>query len=203
VRDADDKHSDHDFGKDIIPHLIETGYRVYAQSFTESCVHGEDEPAYWRDVGTVDAYWEANLDLAGVTPDLNLYDHEWPMWTYQAQLPPAKFVFDEDHRRGMAVDSMVSGGCIISGAVVRRSVLFSNVHVAEGSYLEEAVVLPDVRIGSDTTIKKAVIDKGCKIPPGMTIGVDAIEDAKRFHVTSRGVTLVTPEMLGQDIHHFR
>jgi len=203
MRDADDPRSEHDFGKDIIPHLIDAGYRVYAHSFTESCVHGDDEPAYWRDVGTVDAYWEANLDLARVTPDLNLYDKTWPIWTYQEQLPPAKFVFDEDHRRGMAVDSMVSGGCIISGAVVRRSVLFSNVHVREGAYLEEAVVLPDVRIGAGAVLKRVVIDKGCTIPPGMTIGINRLEDEKYFHVTSRGVTLVTPEMLGQFIHHFR
>jgi glucose-1-phosphate adenylyltransferase len=203
VRDADDHHSEHDFGKDIIPHLIKTGYRVYAHSFTESCVHGENEPAYWRDVGTVDAYWEANLDLARVTPDLNLYDKAWPIWTYQEQLPPAKFVFDDDERRGMAIDSMVSGGCIISGALVKRSVLFSNVRVGEGAHLEDAVVLPDTRISAGVVLKKVVIDKGCYIPPGMTIGVNRAEDEKRFHVTSRGVTLVTPEMLGQDIHHFR
>ncbi|MEW5789351.1 MAG: glucose-1-phosphate adenylyltransferase [Pseudomonadota bacterium] len=203
VRDADDSHSDHDFGKDIIPHLIRTGYRVYAHSFTDSCVHGEDEPAYWRDVGTVDAYWEANLDLSRVTPELNLYDKDWPIWTYQEQLPPAKFVFDEDQRRGKAVDSMVSGGCIISGATVRKSVLFSNVRVKEGAYLEEAVVLPDVTVGEGAILKQVVIDKGCKIPPGMTIGVDRAADEKRFLVTGKGVTLVTPEMLGQAFHHFR
>lgn len=203
VRDADDPKSEHDFGKNVIPHLIEAGYRVYAQSFNESCVHGENEPPYWRDVGTVDAYWEANLDLANITPDLNLYDKAWPIWTYQEQLPPAKFVFDEDHRRGMAVDSMVSGGCIISGATVKHSVLFSNVHVSEGAFLEEAVVLPDVRIGAGTVLKRVVIDKGCKIPPGTTIGVNRAEDEKHYHVTERGVTLVTPEMLGQAFHHFR
>jgi len=203
IRDADDTHSDHDFGKDIIPHLINTGYRVYAHSFTDSCVHGPDEPPYWRDVGTVDAYWEANLDLARVTPDLNLYDRNWPIWTYQEQLPPAKFVFDADDRRGMAVDSMVSGGCIISGATVRQSVLFSNVHVKEGAYLEQAVVLPDVRVGRGVMLKRAVIDRGCVIPNGMTIGINQEEDRKRFFVTDRGITLVTPEMLGQDIHLFR
>jgi glucose-1-phosphate adenylyltransferase len=203
IRDADDPISDHDFGKDIIPHLIHTGYRVYAHSFTDSCVHGPDEPAYWRDVGTVDAYWEANLDLARVTPDLNLYDRNWPIWTYQEQLPPAKFVFDADDRRGMAVDSMVSGGCIISGATVRQSVLFSNVHVRDGAYLEQAVVLPDARIGRGVMLKKVVIDRGCVIPDGMSIGINQEEDKKRFLVTDRGVTLVTPEMLGQDIHLFR
>ncbi len=203
VRDADDPGSEHDFGKNVIPHLIRTGYRVYAHSFTNSCVHGEGEPAYWRDVGTVEAYWSANLDLASVTPELNLYDPNWPIWTYQEQLPPAKFVFDEEGRRGMAIDSMVSGGCIISGATVRRSVLFSNVRVGEGAYLEEAVVLPDVRVGQGAILQKAVIDRGCKIPAGMSIGVNPAEDAKRFHVSSGGVTLVTPEMLGQNMHLFR
>ena len=203
IRDADDPDSEHDFGKNIIPHLIEKGYRIFAHSFADSCVRRNDERIYWRDVGTVDAYWEANLDLARVTPELNLYDRDWPIWTYQEQLPPAKFVFDSEDRRGMAVDSMVSGGCIISGSVVRRSVLFSNVHVKEGAYLEEAVILPDVRIGQDSVIKRAVIDRGCIIPPNTTIGVDAIEDKRRFLVTDRGITLVTPEMLGQDIHHFR
>ena len=203
IYDADDPKSEHDFGKDIIPRLIKSGYRVSAHSFTDSCVHGPDEPPYWRDVGTVDAYWEANLDLARVTPDLNLYDRDWPIWTHQEQLPPAKFVFDADDRRGMAVDSMVSGGCIISGAVVRQSVLFSNVHVREGSYLERAVVLPDVRIGQGVVLKNVVIDKGCVIPNGMTIGINHELDSKRFYVTDRGVTLVTPEMLDQDLHHFR
>lgn len=203
IYDADSPNSEHDFGKNIIPHLIGTGYRVYAHSFDDSCVHGKNEPVYWRDVGTVDSYWAANLDLANVTPELNLYDREWPIWTYQEQLPPAKFVFDADDRRGMAIDSMVSGGCIISGAVVRRSVLFSNVHVAEGAYLEEAVVLPDVRIEAGAVIKKVVLDRGCRIPAGMQIGVDREEDARRFLVTENGITLVTPEMLGQNIHHFR
>ncbi len=203
IRDADDPDSEHDFGKNLIPHLISAGYRLFAHSFNESCVHGVDEPAYWRDVGTVDAYWEANLDLARVTPDLNLYDRYWPIWTYQEQLPPAKFVFDTDDRRGMAVDSMVSGGCIISGAVVRRSVLFSNVHVREGAYLERAVVLPDVRIGQGVVLRDVVIDKGCTIPGNMAIGVDRESDQKRFYITEKGVTLVTPEMLGQDIHHSR
>jgi glucose-1-phosphate adenylyltransferase len=203
MRDADDNRSEHDFGKNIIPHLIQTGYRVFAHSFEESCVRRDDEETYWRDVGTVDAYWEANLDLARVTPELNLYDKDWPIWTYQEQLPPAKFVFDEDNRRGKAVDSLVSGGCIISGATVRGSVLFSNVRVKEGAYLEEAVVLPDVTIGEGAILKKVVIDKGCQIPPGMSIGVNSIEDKKLFHVTAKGITLVTPEMLNQNFHYFR
>ncbi len=203
VRDADDPKSEHDFGKNVIPHLIQAGYRVYAHSFTDSCVDGEGESTYWRDVGTVEAYWAANLDLASVTPELNLYDPKWPIWTYQEQLPPAKFVFDDEGRRGVAIDSMVSGGCIISGATVRRSVLFSNVRVAEGAYLEEAVVLPDVRVGQGAILKKVVIDRGCHIPAGMSIGVNPAEDARRFHVAGGGVTLVTPEMLGQTMHIFR
>jgi len=203
IRDADDPHSEHDFGKDVIPHMLKSGYRIYAHSFTDSCVYAEGEKPYWRDVGTVDAYWEANLDLARVTPELNIYDRDWPIWTDQQQLPPAKFVFDDDHRRGMAVDSTVSGGCIISGAVVRRSVLFSNVHVAEGAYLEEAVVLPGARIGAGAVLKKVVIDRGCQIPAGMNIGVDHEADAKRFYVTAQGVTLVTSEMLGMNLHYVR
>ncbi|NWG86042.1 MAG: glucose-1-phosphate adenylyltransferase [Hydrogenophilaceae bacterium] len=203
IRDADDSHSEHDFGNDVIPHLLRSGYRVYAHSFSDSCVYAEGEKPYWRDVGTVDAYWEANLDLARVIPELNIYDKDWPIWTDQQQLPPAKFVFDNDDRRGMAVDSTVSGGCIISGATVRRSVLFSNVHVAEGAYLEDAVVLPSARIGEGALLKRVVIDRGCQIPAGMTIGVDPAEDARRFFVSPQGVTLVTPEMLGMDIHHVR
>ncbi|MEW5893995.1 MAG: glucose-1-phosphate adenylyltransferase [Pseudomonadota bacterium] len=203
IRDADDPHSEHDFGKDVIPHLLQSGYRVYSHSFSESCVYAQGEQPYWRDVGTVDAYWEANLDLARVTPELNIYDKDWPIWTDQQQLPPAKFVFDDDNRRGMAVDSTVSGGCIISGATVRRSVLFSNVHVAEGAYLEEAVVLPGARIGAGAVLKKVVIDRGCQIPAGMNIGVDHEADAKRFYVTAQGVTLVTSEMLGMNLHYVR
>jgi glucose-1-phosphate adenylyltransferase len=159
--------------------------------------------AYWRDVGTVDAFWEANLELIGVTPELNLYDEEWPIWTYQEQLPPAKFVFDDDDRRGMAVDSMVSGGCVISGATVRHSLLFSNVKVHDHALLQDAVVLPDVQIGRGARIHKAVVDKGCHIPPNMVIGEDPEEDAERFHVTPGGVVLVTPEMLGQELHYVR
>jgi len=203
VRDADEPHSEHDFGKNIIPHLIDAHYRVYAQSFSDSAVRSPKEGPYWRDVGTVDAYWEANLALADVTPDFNMYDDTWPIWTYQEQLPPAKFVFDEEHRRGMAIDSIISGGCIVSGATVKHSVLFSNVKVSEHSYLEDAVVLPNVRIGAHCTLKRVVIDKGCCIPPGTSIGVDPEADRARFHVSDSGVTLVTPEMLGQEIHYFR
>jgi glucose-1-phosphate adenylyltransferase len=154
-------------------------------------------------VGTVDAYWAANMELIGVTPELNLYNHDWPIWTYQEQLPPAKFVFDDDNRRGMAVDSMVSGGCIISGALVRHSLLFSNVEVSSHSEVKDSVILPNVTIGQNCHISKAVIDKGCEIEDGTVIGVDQAADAERFHVTEKGVVLVTPEMLGQDLHHVR
>jgi glucose-1-phosphate adenylyltransferase len=199
IRDADDKRSAHDFGHDIIPHVINK-YRVFAYPFRDP-VSGDQ--AYWRDVGTVDAYWEANMELIGVTPELNLYDREWPIWTYQEQLPPAKFVFDSDNRRGMAVDSMVSGGCIISGASVRHSLLFSNVIIHSYSSVEDSVILPNVEIGRNCTIKKAVLDKGCVIPENTVIGVDPLEDARRFHVTEKGVVLVCPEMLGQELHHVR
>jgi len=202
IRDADDKHSEHDFGKNLIPYMVPR-YRVVAHSFSESCVNCEKDRPYWRDVGTVEAFWEANLDLARVTPELNLYDKNWPIWTYQEQLPPAKFVFDSDERRGQAIDSMVSGGCVISGATVRRSVLFSNVKVNSYAYLEDAVVLPDVLIGRNARLKKVVIDKGCIIPEGLEIGYDLNTDAKAFHVTPNGVTLVTPEMLGQHVHYVR
>ena len=147
VRDADDSRSSHDFGKDIIPRLVERGYRVVAHRFSDSCVNMSEGRPYWRDVGTVDAYWEANMELVKVTPDLNLYDRDWPIWTFQVQLPPAKFVFDDEDRRGMAVDSMVSGGCLISGSVVRRSLLFSDVRVHSYCTVEDAVVLPGVEIG--------------------------------------------------------
>ncbi|HLA74767.1 MAG TPA: glucose-1-phosphate adenylyltransferase, partial [Gammaproteobacteria bacterium] len=165
--------------------------------------HGSNKSAYWRDVGTVDAYWEANLELIGVTPELNLYDEDWPIWTYQAQLPPAKFVFDDDNRRGMAVDSMVSGGCIISGGTVRHSLLFSNVLVHSYSSVIDSVILPDVIIGTHCRLRKVVVDKGCVIPDGTVIGEDPGEDARRFHVTPGGVVLVSPEMLGQTLHHVR
>ncbi len=199
IKDADTRESSHDFGKDIIPRAIEK-YRVFAYPFRDPVT---EKQGYWRDVGTIDAFWEANLELIGVTPELNLYDEQWPIWTYQEQLPPAKFVFDDDDRRGMAVDSMVSGGCIISGALVRHSLLFSNVVVESFASVEHSVVLPDVRIGSGARIKRAVLDRGCIIPPGTVIGEDPEEDAQRFFVSPGGVTLVTPEMLGQELHRAR
>ncbi|MEJ2643520.1 MAG: glucose-1-phosphate adenylyltransferase [Gammaproteobacteria bacterium] len=199
IKDADDVRSNHDFGKDIIPAVIDR-YRVMAYPFRDV---QSGRQAYWRDVGTVDAFWSANLELIGITPELNLYDDEWPIWTYQEQLPPAKFVFDDDDRRGMAVDSMVSGGCIISGSTVRHSLLFSNVKVESHAMLQNAVVLPDVHVGRGARITGAVVDRGCWIPAGMVIGDDPKQDAERFYVTPGGVVLVTPEMLGQDLHHVR
>ena len=199
-RDAIDPNSSHDFGKDIIPHLVSGNYRVIAQTFEDSCVKMNGEMPYWRDVGTIDAYWEANMELTKVTPDLNMYDQEWPIWTYQEQLPPAKFVFDDDNRRGMAVDSLVSGGCIISGAYVSRSLLFSNVHVHSYCNVEDSVLLPNVTVSRSATLKRVVVDKNCVIPEGLSVGINPEEDKKKFFVTDKGITLITPEMLGQDVH---
>ena len=199
IKDADSTYSAHDFGKDIIPALIEK-YRVHSYSFRNS-PHGH--AAYWRDVGTIDSFWQANLELIGVLPELNLYDDDWPIWTYQEQLPPAKFIFDDDDRRGMATDSMVSGGCLISGATVRHSLLFSNVRVNSHAILQDVVVLPNVKIGRHCSISRAVIDKGCDLPEGTVIGEDPESDAERFYVSPGGVVLVTPEMLGQELHHVR
>ena len=199
IKDADDSGSSHDFGHDIIPSVIDS-YRVFSYPFRDV---QSGKQAYWRDVGTVDAFWEANLELIGITPELNLYDKEWPIWTYQEQLPPATFGCDEDDRRGMAVDSMVSGGCIISGAHIRHSLLFSNVSVESYSKIEGSVILPNVVIEQNCEIRNTVVDKGCIVPEGTIIGVDAKEDARRFTVSPNGVVLVTPEMLGQEIHHVR
>jgi glucose-1-phosphate adenylyltransferase len=197
VRDADDPKSSHDFGKDIIPHCVKR-YRAFAQDFADSCVNEPGKPAYWRDVGTLDAYWAANMDLVQVTPHLNLYDDKWPIWTWQPQSPPAKFVFDNDTRRGTAVDSMVSGGCIVSGSTVRRSMLFSGVVVHSYSLVEDSIVLSNVEIGRDCVLKKCIIDRDCQLPDETQIGLNPAEDRKRFHVTQSGITLVTRAMLGQD-----
>jgi len=203
IRDADDSHSSHDFGKDLIPYMI-SKYRVFAQNFEQSCVGmGEDHVPYWRDVGTIDSYWEANMELTKVIPDLNMYDHEWPIWTHQEQLPPAKFVFDDDGRRGMAIDSLVSGGCIVSGAMVRNSLLFSNVRVHSYSSIIDSVLLPNVEVGRNVTLKRTIVDKNCKIPEGLEVGVNLEQDRERFHVSPNGVTLITPEMLGQKVHSLR
>jgi glucose-1-phosphate adenylyltransferase len=202
ARDADEKRSSHDFGKDVIPYVLPR-YRVHAHRFADSCVGMSGDIPYWRDVGTLDAYYEANMELLKVTPELNMYDTEWPIWTYQEQLPPAKFVFDQEARRGIAVDSMVSGGCIISGATVRRSLLFSNVRVEINARVEDSVVLPDVEIAPNAVVKRAILDRGCRITEGMVIGLDHDQDRRHFTVTDHGVTIVTPDMLGQKVNHVR
>jgi glucose-1-phosphate adenylyltransferase len=201
--DAEQKDSCHDFGKDILPRLVGEGEAVYAHDFAQSCVNLTNGEPYWRDVGTIDAYWEANIDLTKVLPELNLYDGAWPIWTYQEQIPPAKFVFDDDNCRGCAIDSIVSGGCIISGSTVKRSLLFTNVRIHNYSLIEDSVILPDAQIGPAAVVKNAVIDKHCRIPDAMKIGVDPLEDRRRFHVTEKGRVLVVPEMLGQHVHHLR
>ncbi len=199
IKDADESGSSRDFGKDIIPGVV-SKYRAYAYSFNNK---DEQSQTYWRDVGTIDAFWKANQELIGVSPELNLYDDIWPIWTHQEQLPPAKFVFDDDTRRGMAVDSMVSGGCIISGSKISHSLLFSNVRVNSYSLIEDSVILPEVHIGQHCHIKNAVIDKGTQIPDGTTIGVDTEEDKLRFRVTDTGIVLVTPDMIGHKKHTLR
>ncbi len=194
-RDHRDATSSHDFGKDVIPHLVSRGLAV-AHSFEESCVKTTPEAeAYWRDVGTINSYWSANIDLVMPVPSLDIYDRNWPIWTYQQQLPPAKFVFDDDDRRGMAVDSMVSGGCIISGATVRGSLLFSNCRVNSHARTSGAVLLPDVEVGRRARLKKVVVDRGCHIPEDLVIGEDPELDAKRFYRSDEGVVLVSADML--------
>lgn len=199
IKDADTNSSSHDFGKDIIPSIINK-YIAHAYKF-EDMQSGRQ--SYWRDVGTVDAFWEANQELVEVTPELNLYDSNWPIYTYQEQLPPAKFVFEDKDRCGMATDSLVSGGCIISGAKIKHSLLFSNVIINAYSVVEDSVILPGVNVGENVRIRRAVIDCSCIIPDGTIIGEDPEEDKKRFHVTDTGITLVTAEMLGQQLHHVR
>ncbi len=200
IKDADNPDSTHDFGKDIIPTIIQN-CRVFAHPFRS---FNKDEQAYWRDVGTLDAYWEANMELVNVTPELNLYDNDWPILTHQAQLPPAKFIFDLDERRGIAVDSMVSGGCVISGALVKRSLLFSNVKVHSYAEVRDSVILPDVDIAENARITKAIIDRGCTIEADMIIGENHDDDRRRgFRVTAKGVVLVTPDMLKQSTHESR
>ena len=200
LRDADVEGSDHDFGKNIIPSLIGK-YTVFAYPFRDP--HSKQR-AYWRDVGNLDAFWSANMELLGITPELNLYDLDWPILTDQAQMPPAKFVFNEDDRRGMATDSMVSGGCLISGARLDRSLLFSNVHVHSHAEVVDSVVLPEVDIGRGARIRRAIIDRGCRIPEGMQIGFDVEQDrAAGFRVSEGGIVLVTPGMLEQKLHYWR
>ncbi len=194
-RDAVDKNSSHDFGKDIIPYIVKNGTAV-AHLFSDSCVRSELETgSYWRDVGTVDAYWQANVDLTDTVPELDLYDHDWPIWTYGEVTPPAKFVHDLEGRRGLAVSSLVSGGCIVSGSSIRRALLFTGVRVNSFSSLEDAVVLPRVNIGRNASLKKVVIDSDITIPEGLVVGEDPILDAKRFRRSEGGVCLITQPML--------
>jgi glucose-1-phosphate adenylyltransferase len=189
--DAENEASAHDFGKNIIPGAIES-LRVFAYPFEDVRTKAQN---YWRDVGTIDAYYEANQELVRVSPELNIYDEQWPIWTYQEQLPPAKFVFDDDDRRGCAIDSMVSGGCIISGSRVSNSLLFSSVRVHDYSTIDRSVILPRVRIGERCVVRNAIIDEGSVLPDGIQIGLDAQADRERFAVSENGVTLVTASML--------
>lgn len=194
MKDALDKDSSHDFGSDLIPDIVNTG-KAMAHRYDRSCVRAEGAPVYWKDVGTVDAFWEAHIDLTSFTPDLNLWDKDWPIWTYSESVPPAKFIHDESDRRGMAISSMISGGCIISGTEVRNSCLFTNVRTNSYAVLDHAVVLPNVIVSRSARLRRVVIDSGVIIPEGLVVGEDATEDAKWFRVTERGVTLITQEML--------
>ena len=193
-KDAEDPNSSHDFGNDLIPDIVKNGKAV-AHRFTESCVRDDGAPAYWKDVGTVDAFWESNIDLTNFTPELNLWDKNWPIWTYSESVPPAKFIHDERDRRGMAIASMVSGGCIISGTEVRNSVLFTNVHTNSYAVLDHAVLLPRVVVHRSARLRQVVIDSGVVIPEGLVVGEDRAEDEKWFRVTERGTTLITQKML--------
>jgi glucose-1-phosphate adenylyltransferase len=188
--------STHDFGHDIIPNAVRHGL-ASAHAFDASCVytHAGEKP-YWRDVGTIDTYWDANMDLCATKPLLNLYDTQWPIWTYQEQLPPAKFVHNQDDRRGIAVESLVSSGCIVSGALL-RSVLFSSVRIHSQTSVNWSVLLPGVQVGRGARLNKVIVDRACVIPDGMVIGEDASLDARRFYRSEGGVTLVTREMLGK------
>lgn len=194
IRDSSNSGSSHDFGNDIIPELIEKNH-VQAYPFRNRTT---GEKAYWRDVGTLDSFWQANMELIETTPKLNIYDPDWPVWTYQEQLPPAKFVFDNDGMRGMAVDSMASGGCIVSGSTVRKTVLFSNVCIEPYCDIEGGVILPEVNIGEKVRLRNVIVDRGCIIPPGTTIGYDHDQDRENgYRVTKGGVVLITKGMLGQ------
>jgi glucose-1-phosphate adenylyltransferase len=194
-RDAGEEASSHDFGKDLIPFLVKHG-RAMAHRFERSCVRSSFETTpYWRDVGTVDAYWEANIDLTAVVPELDLFDRDWPIWTYAEVVPPAKFVHDEDGRRGEAISSLVSGGCILSGAQVRRSLISTGTHLHSYSRLDGAVVLPQVDIGQHARLTNVVVDRGVRIPPGLVVGEDPEEDAQRFRRTAKGICLITQPML--------
>jgi glucose-1-phosphate adenylyltransferase len=195
--DIANPNSSHDFGKDVIPRVVREG-RAIAHPFSMSCVSSTpDAVPYWRDVGTIDAFWEANLDLASVTPELDIYDTNWPIWTSQRQLPPAKFVQDADGKHGQAINTMVSGGCIVSGSIVSNSVLFSSVRVHSFCVIDQAVLLPEVTIGRGCRLSRVVVDRGCSVPDGLVIGEDPVADAARFERTENGVVLVTKDMLNR------
>jgi glucose-1-phosphate adenylyltransferase len=194
IKDAEDPNSSHDFGNDLIPDIVKNGKAV-AHRFDESCVRAPGAEAYWRDVGTIDAFWQANIDLTDFIPTLDLWDTKWPVWTYSESVPPAKFIHDEKDRRGMAISSMVSGGCIISGTEVRNSLLFTHVHTNSYAVLDHAVVLPHVVVNRSARLRKCVIDRGVIIPQGMVVGEDPVEDAKHFRVSESGVTLITQNMV--------
>jgi glucose-1-phosphate adenylyltransferase len=192
--------STHDFGRDVIPSMLADGARVYAHRFADSCVNMVDGQPYWRDVGTVDAYWEANMDLTRVQPDLNMYDPGWPIRTLEEHLPPAKFIFESPDVRGQAYEALVSSGCIVSGASIVHSLLFTSVIVERGSVIEDSIILPEVRVGRDVSLRRVVVDKFCELPDGFTAGYDRGADKARYHVTEQGTVLITPEMLGQAVH---
>jgi len=194
-RDAADSDSSHDFGKDIIPYIVRNG-KAMAHRFSASCVRSSFETtSYWRDVGTVDAYWEANIDLTDILPELDIYDRNWPVWTFAEIKPPAKFVHDEEGRRGSAISSLVAGDCIISGSTLRRSLLFTGVRANSYSSLEDSVILPDCIIGRGAQLRKVVLDRGVRIPEGLVVGDDPELDARRFRRTERGICLITQEMI--------
>ena len=194
-RDAADPDSDHDFGRNIIPHIV-AGGKAVAHRFAASCVRSAAETdSYWRDAGTVDAYWEANIDLTDFVPKLDLFDHAWPIWTFAEIVPPAKFIHDEDHRRGQAISSLVSGGCIVSGSSVRRSLLFTGVRTHSYSAVEGAVILPYADVGRHARLTNVVIDRGVRIPDGLVVGEDPALDAARFRRTDRGICLITQPMI--------
>ena len=194
LEDAEDKNSSHDFGNDLIPEIVKNG-KAMAHKFDDSCIRSDGDPVYWRDVGTVDAFWSANIDLTNFSPDLNLWDTDWPIWTYSESTPPAKFIHDESDRRGVATSSIISGGCIISGTEVRNSLLFTHVHTNSYAVLDHAVVLPDVVVNRSARLRNCVIDRHVVIPTGLVVGEDPEEDARFFRVTENGITLITQDMV--------
>lgn len=197
IADAEDETSSHDFGHDIIPQIVQRG-GAYAHRFSDSCVTGGLETkAYWRDVGTLDSFWQANLDMTAPIPELDLYDRSWPIWTYGEIVPPAKFIFNDEGRRGTAVDSLVSGDCVISGATVENSLLFTGTRVHSYAVIKETVVLPHVDIAESVRLTKCIVDSDVNLPEGLVVGEDPEEDAKWFRVSPNGVTLITQRMLNQ------